>query len=74
MSSDEPFITINGQALTTGQALAVRVAITSFHAEMSEPSALGDDEHGRFMVEHYRDRLSEVLRIALVGCRLTPAD
>jgi hypothetical protein len=67
MSSDEPHITINGRELTTGQALAVRVAITSFHAEMSESNALGDDEHGRFMTEHYRDRLSEVLRLVLVG-------
>jgi hypothetical protein len=66
MRGDEPHITINGRELTTGQASAVRVAITSFYDEMSEPDALGDDEHGRFMVEQYRNRLSEVLAV-IVG-------
>ena len=67
MGSDEPHITINGRELTTGQAMAVRVAITGFYEEMNDPKALGDDEHGRFMVEQYRNRLSEVLHLVLVG-------
>ena len=62
----EPIITINSVRLTYAQEVAVRVAITSFHAEMAEPDALGDDEHGRAMTKTYRDRLSEVLAV-IVG-------
>lgn len=59
----EPVILINGRRLTDGQAMAVRVAITTFHQEMAEPDALGGDEHGKRMAEGYRDRLTEVLRM-----------
>lgn len=63
----EPIITINGRRLTDAQAAAVRVAITSFHADMATPMALGSDEHGIRMTEAYRDRLTEVLEIDRAG-------
>ena len=63
----EPEITINETALNSAQAMAVRVAITSYHIEMQDDDALGDDAHGRLMTKGYRDRLSEVLRIIMVN-------
>lgn len=60
---DEPHITVNGQELTTGQAMAVRVALSNFFIEMGDPDALGDDEHGRAMVAAYSARAAEVLRL-----------
>jgi hypothetical protein len=61
----EPIITVNRQMLTVAQAMAVRVAITSFHTEMADQNALGDDDHGRAMAKAYRERLDEVLTIIL---------
>lgn len=46
---NEPTITINGHTLTSAQAMAVRIAISSFHTEMGDPDALGDDKHGKQM-------------------------
>ena len=57
--SDEPDITINGTRLTSAQAMAVRVAVSSFDADC------GDDEHGKAMSKIYTDRLNEVFRIML---------
>jgi hypothetical protein len=65
----DPVITINGRQLVEGQAIAVRVAITAFHQDCSDPTHLGDDEHGRRMTEAYRDRLAEVLQI--IGLRMS---
>jgi hypothetical protein len=63
---DEPRIEINGRPLSAAQAMAVRVACTSFHAQLAtDPDPLGDDEHGRRMASLYVERLSEVLRIML---------
>jgi hypothetical protein len=50
--SGEPKITINGIELSIAQAMTVRVAIESFASELRE-NGLGDDEHGRKMVENY---------------------
>jgi hypothetical protein len=61
----EPVITVNGQPLTIGQAMAVRVAVTDFHGQMQDPDALGTDEHGWRMVEAYKTRLDEVLKLML---------
>jgi len=44
-----------------GQATAVRVAITSFHAGVNQFYPLGDDENGLRLAEAYKDRLREVL-------------
>lgn len=70
----EPVITINGRLLTEAQAMAVRVAITTFHAEMSVPGVLGQDEHGQRISEAYRDRLTEVLMINRSSGRGKPID
>ncbi len=66
--SREPTITINGRPLTPSEAMAVRVAISSYHGEMADPTALGDDEHGRAMVAAYRRNLSAVL-VMMLGTR-----
>lgn len=63
--ADEPTITINGQMLTKGQAMAVRVAITNFHDDMHKADTLGKDEHGLAMTKAYRERLTEVITIIL---------
>ncbi|RXT29334.1 hypothetical protein B5P46_11675 [Rhizobium leguminosarum] len=60
--SGEPQIEINGTKLSEGQAMALRVACTSFFQKMSEgDSPLGPDELGRRMAALYRERLREVL-------------
>lgn len=61
----EPTIIINGQELSSGQAMAVRVAITNFYGEMDDMHALGKDEHGVAMATAYHARLEEVLKIIL---------
>ena len=62
---NEPQIYLNGFELTDAQSMAVRVAITSFHQEMGESDALGDDEAGRKLAAGYRERLGEVLKLML---------
>lgn len=57
----EPCIVVNGKILTEGQAMSVRVAITSFLMDMTKKGALGTDEHGEAMREAYKARLSEVV-------------
>lgn len=61
----EAQIIINGHALSDAQSMALRVACTSFHGEMSVDGALGEDKHGRQMAALYRERLGEVLHIIL---------
>lgn len=67
----EPRITINGHELSQAQAVAVRVAITSFHAET-------EIEHRRHPAERdeiaaaYHARLSEVLRMIIPQRSETP--
>ncbi len=62
----EPYITVNGVALTDAQAMSVRVACTSFLTEMSDPNVLGTDAIGKSIVSEYRDRIQEVVSI-MVG-------
>lgn len=62
---DEPLIIVNETPLTRSQAMAVRVALTSYHDEMGNPDFLGSDELGRQMTTAYRERLSEVFRLML---------
>jgi hypothetical protein len=57
---NEPHIVINGIKLTDQQAMAVRVAVSSFRGEMTGPNPLGNDAHGIFMAKMYNDRLREV--------------
>jgi hypothetical protein len=61
----EPVITINGRTLLGPQAMAVRVAITSYHQELQDPDHLGTDRDARRLTHAYRDRLDEVLRFIL---------
>lgn len=54
-------ITINGKELTEAQALTVHVALQSFATDLAyKPLALGDDEHGRFMVKSYLANISAI--------------
>lgn len=55
-------ITINGRALTTGQAMTVRVALESFALSLRD--GLGDDEHGKAMTAAYIARVEEIRGIA----------
>jgi hypothetical protein len=58
---DEPQIIINGQALSVGEAMTVRVAIESF-ATMLNVEGLGSDAIGESMTERYLDRVSDIRR------------
>lgn len=56
----EPMIVINGVTLSDAQAMSLRVAVGSLMQDMQDPTALGDDEHGRFMVGAYRLRMQQI--------------
>lgn len=59
----EPKIQIGDHVLSEGQAMAVRVAVSTFHIEVSD-----DDyrkELGEKLADAYRDRLGEVLTIII---------
>ena len=65
---DEPLppeadVIMDGTRLSPAHVMAVRVACAAYHADMQDPLALGDDEHGKRMTVAYRDRLAEVLRL-----------
>jgi hypothetical protein len=62
----EPAITINGRALTVGQAMTVRVAIATLSEKLSE-YGLGDDEHGIRTTAAYLDRCDEIIKIIADG-------
>jgi hypothetical protein len=59
--TEEPRISINGVVLTTAQAATVRVALESFASSLDK--GLGDDYHGREMVNHYRAAIDDIRRI-----------
>ncbi len=63
--SDTPraFIAINSELLTHGEVESLRCAITALHAEMADPLALGDDDHGRAMVKMYRRDMERILKL-----------
>jgi hypothetical protein len=69
----EAVVTINGHRLSEGQAMTVRVALTDFLFTMADPMALGDDRHGRYMRDGYRDRVKEMLFLMKLN-PVTPAD
>jgi len=62
---NEAKITINGVALTSAQAMTIRVACAAFDEEMRNPDALGDAEHGRRMTAAYLTRLAEIIPLLL---------
>jgi hypothetical protein len=57
---DEPNIIIEGERLTTGQAMAVRVAVSVFYDQVLSPE--GRQELGP-IANAYRDRLREVFAL-----------
>ncbi|MCS4090130.1 hypothetical protein [Rhizobium sp. BK176] len=61
MAFEEAEITINGVKLDDRQSMALRVAVTNFHADNADPDRLGKDDHGRSMTKHYRDRCADIL-------------
>lgn len=56
--SSEPLITIWGKELTIGQSMTIRVAIEVFNDSLNK--GLGEDNHGKEMVELYRKRINEI--------------
>lgn len=54
----EPTITINGEQLSDGMAMTIRVAVESFDMDLLE--GLGDDDHGRTMTQLYRDNINRI--------------
>lgn len=63
----EPKIQIGDHVLSEAQAMAVRVAITTFHIEVSDEGYR--QELGAALADAYRDRLSEVLTVILHATR-----
>jgi hypothetical protein len=59
---DEPIKTLNGIALSIGQAMTLRVAIESFAISLVH-EGLGEDEHGRAMTKAYLTRINELRAI-----------
>ncbi|MGH9900213.1 MAG: hypothetical protein ACRD68_00045 [Pyrinomonadaceae bacterium] len=67
MTFDEPEIAIEGTALSVGQSMAVRVAVSSFLLELQdEEMARG---LGEKLADGYRARLTEVARLMAKGSR-----
>jgi len=62
---DKLDITINGVKLDAGQAMTLHAALASYHTQMGEKGCLGNDEHGEFMREAYRQRSMEIINIYL---------
>lgn len=58
----EPARTLNGKALTLGQALTLRVALESFASELMT-RGLGEDDYGRAMTTGYLTRIDELRTI-----------
>jgi hypothetical protein len=58
----EPSISINGVALTTAQAMTVRVALGSFTMSL-QTDGLGDDEHGKAMTKNYLTAIRDIIAL-----------
>lgn len=63
---EEPSITVNGTALTPGQAMTLRVAMESFAGDLSR-DGLGDDDHGRAMTKAYLENVAAIRRVMGYG-------
>jgi hypothetical protein len=68
----EPAITINGVALTTAQAMTVRVALGSFALSLQAADSLGEDEHGKAMTKGYNGALREIFRLMALPQAVSP--
>jgi hypothetical protein len=60
--SKEPTITINGQVCTDAMAMTIRVALEGFAMDLKE-HGLGDDVHGKTMVQLYQARIDEIRKL-----------
>ena len=58
--SKKPIIVINGNKLTNGQAMTIRVAIEQFAIDLKEENALGDDETGKQIAQGYKNCINEI--------------
>lgn len=62
----EPFITINGSTLNTGEAMTLRVALETWAMELeNDPNCLGTDEHGHVMRESYLHVIRRIQRMMM---------
>ena len=59
MSFQEPTVVINDVELTSGEAMAVRVALEAFSTSLME-DGLGDDDHGKAMVKGYMKNIESI--------------
>jgi hypothetical protein len=50
---------IEGNVLTPGQSMTIRVAIESFAESLAE-QGLGNDDHGKMMVKGYMDNIISI--------------
>ena len=69
--STEPIKTLNGHALSEGQAMTLRVAIENFAGDLVR-DGLGDDERGQKMAAAYLARISEVRALMRLGGEMLP--
>lgn len=58
----EPAIVVNGVALTHGECMTVRVALSNFALDLMH-NGLGDDDHGQRMVRAYLEAIRSIHRI-----------
>ncbi len=64
----EADITISGVALSFGESMTVRVALETFtHVLLNQ--GLGDDEHGRKMVESYLKNIENIRQLIFKSAR-----
>jgi hypothetical protein len=65
MAFEEADIVINGVRLDSRQSATLRVAVTFFHNDNTDPDRLGKDTYGRFMTKQYREDSAEILTLIL---------
>lgn len=65
-------VVLNGVVLSRSQAATLRSALVSFEWRMSEPGALGVDQHGMVMVEQYKTNLRDIFAILDQGVLQAP--
>lgn len=51
---NEPTVIVNGQRLSDGEVMTIRVALNSLISDVQQPDTLGVDEHGKVMASLYQ--------------------
>lgn len=71
MTNQEPIITINGTKVSDALSMTIRCAIESFDHSL-RIDGLGDDDHGKSMVNSYRSNIDEIRTLihSLKSCPL----